>query len=323
MTDIFKSQIVLLGATGMLGRAWRRCLSKLGTSYLAPTRLDCNLANQDSVREYLAAHDFRAIINCAGYTGVDQAEAMQQEALSLNATACGTLAEVCKAKRALLVHYSTDYVFDGQSIFGYSEAAEPNPCNFYGKTKLLGEQLIRESGCQHLIVRTSWLYSHEGTNFVRTIAEKLLRSEPLRVVDDQVGRPTHVDSLASFSCRLASQSKYGTFNISDSGLCSWHEFAVEIRRQLRCSTTITACGSDSFKRAASRPAFSVLDLGKITKALGKPPHWTAGTKQTIQKIVDSNAEAARFHESSRHTQTVPPPALRIAPTTILRRGKAK
>lgn len=293
--------ILLLGSSGMLGRAWARCLSRLNIPYFAPSRQECNFLRPEAMCRFLENLPVRTIINCVGFTNVDGAEKEQDAALAINAHAAGVLAEHCHKRDILLVHYSTDYIFDGQSLFGYRETAEANPCNFYGRTKLLGEKLIVDAGCIHLIIRTSWLYSHECHNFVRTIAKKIRAGDPLTVVDDQVGRPTHVDSLAELSLRLCTNGHTGTFNVTDSGICSWFEFALEIRRQLGAETEVSACSSSNFKTAAERPAFSVLDLSKLIENCGRPPHWTVGLRKTLGLLDSSPPRPKSLAVQSRST----------------------
>lgn len=278
------SPILLLGASGMLGRAWQRCLENQRIPFLAPSSRECDFRKVGQVKDYLQRHSCRAIVNCVGYTKVDDAETQQEAALELNAHAVGVLAEYCDQHDCLLVHYSTDYIFDGHSVFGYTETSNTTPCNFYGRSKLQGEQRILESGCRHLIIRTSWLYSHEGHNFVRTIANRLRIGAAVKVVDDQIGRPTHVDHLATTTLRLASMGQAGIYNITDSGHCSWHEFAVEIGRHIDKSAIITPCSSADFKTIAERPACSVLDLAKISSVCGEPPHWKVGLQAVMDRL---------------------------------------
>jgi dTDP-4-dehydrorhamnose reductase len=219
--------------------------------------------------QHAVAPRFRTVINCAAFTDVDGAEDREQEACAVNGTAVGELAVCCRASDALLVHYSTDYVFDGAATAPYPTSAARAPQGAYGRSKGLGEELLVASGCRHLLIRTSWLYAPWGKNFVDTMA-RLCREKPLvRVVNDQRGRPTSAQYLAARSLALIEAGGQGAFHVTDGGECSWFEFAQEITRATHGSARVEPCSTAEFPRPAARPAYSVLDL-RMTEALIGP-----------------------------------------------------
>jgi dTDP-4-dehydrorhamnose reductase len=224
------------------------------------------------------------VINCAAYTNVDGAETERGLANEVNASAVGNLAGACRRSGALLVHYSTDYVFDGKGKRPYRPEDAIAPINAYGESKALGEQLIGESGCEHLIIRTSWLYAPWGKNFVRTIVSFLQQDHPLRIVDDQRGRPSSAQELAGNSLRLLEAGARGIFHLCDGGECTWFELTREIARQMGRSATVEACTTAELGRAAARPAYSVLDLEKSERLIGQIKPWREALSEVIGRL---------------------------------------
>jgi dTDP-4-dehydrorhamnose reductase len=195
----------------------------------------------------------------------------------INGTGVGELAQCCRRAGATLVHYSTDYVFNGQASQPYPTDHPHDPCNAYGRSKALGESLLLASGCRHLLVRTSWLYAPWGKNFVRTIAG-LVRTRPsLKVVDDQRGRPTSAEHLAAMTLVLLQHEATGIFHVTDAGECTRCDFAGAIatfvRQQHGSAAIIEPCSSDQYPRPARRPAYSVLDIAQTQSLLGPMPAW--------------------------------------------------
>ena len=211
----------------MLGRAWKALLdgSGLAGTTLSHTQLD--LTDRGSI-EAGVREGIDVVINCAAWTDVDSAETNEASATHLNGTAAGWLAERCRAANATLLHYSSDYVFNGRASAPYPTGHALDPVNAYGRGKARGERAIIESGCSHLIVRSSWLYAPWGKNFVRTIAQLARERATLKVVADQRGRPSSVEPLAAASLALESSGARGIFHVTDGGECSWYEFARTI-----------------------------------------------------------------------------------------------
>lgn len=258
--------VAVVGARGMLGRAFCELLTQKQIPFLALDRSNCDLASDDALLEVGARASL--VINCAAYTNVDGAETDEQTARRVNGTAVGLLAAGCKESGAPILHFSTDYVFDGQARAPYATDHPRAPLGAYGRSKALGEELLEASGAEHLLVRTSWVYAAWGKNFVRTMSE-LLRTRPsLKVVADQRGRPTEATALADNAWRLFEGGARGAFHLTDGGECSWFEFAQAIGRAIGSSTPIEPCTTAEFPRPAPRPAYSVLDVSESERRLG-------------------------------------------------------
>lgn len=215
------------------------------------------------------------VINCAAYTDVDGAGSHEEQARLINATAVGLLADRVREVGGRLVHYSTDYVFDGSASDPYQPDHPRRPLGAYGRTKAEGEQRLEDSGADYLLIRTSWLYAAWGKNFVRTIAQLAHDRESIRVVNDQRGRPTSAIHLARLTFRLLGHGAKGCYHGTDGGDCTWFELASEIVAGLGLSCRVEPCLTTEFPRPEPRPAFSVLDLGRTEAAIGPMPHWTA------------------------------------------------
>lgn len=263
---------VVVGANGMLGRAWRELLQHEQLHYLAYDRQQLDITDADAVAAKIP-DGVRFVINGAAYTNVDACEEHEDEAMRINAEGVARLAERCAAIGATLVHFSTDYVFAGLADSPYPVDARINPVSAYGRTKAAGEQAILDSGCSHRTIRTSWLYASWGENFVRTMLRLTDEKDTLSVVNDQRGRPTSARHLAAVSKQLLLGATDGVYHVTDGGECTWFEFAQEIARQAAHTCDIQPCSTDQFPRPAKRPAYSVLDLSRTEAAVGPMPHW--------------------------------------------------
>jgi dTDP-4-dehydrorhamnose reductase len=273
-------RILLTGMKGQVGSALASILPALG-ELLATDRNELNICNPESVQR--AVQDSRpdVIVNAAAYTAVDRAESEQALAHAANADGPRFLAEQAAKAKALLVHFSTDYVFDGEKGSPYTESDPPDPLNVYGKTKLAGEEAIRQSGCRFLIFRTSWVYSHAGSNFALTMLRLAREHKPLRVVDDQVGAPTSASMIAAATCKaipLAMQDSAieGLYHLSAGGATTWCGFARTLLEKCELEAKVTAIRTEDYPTAARRPRYSLLDSGKAMASFGLPSrHWTA------------------------------------------------
>jgi len=275
--------ILLVGDRGMLGRAFRALLDRKARAVSGFDLPDFDAADPAQVATVFAK-PWSALINCAAYTNVDGAEANEQAAMRGNATAPRILADACKRAGIPLVHFSTDYVFAGDAATPYPVDAPLQPLGAYGRTKAAGEEAVRQSGADHLILRTSWLYAPWANNFVRTMA-KLTRDKPaLKVVDDQRGRPTSAEHLARTALDLLDRGARGSFHVTDGGECTWYEFTVEIAKLLGRTCTIAPCTTAEFPRPAPRPAYSVLDLSKTEALLGPMPDWHTNLANVIARL---------------------------------------
>ena len=274
--------ILLLGAGGMLHRAWTELLDRKRISYTSLGRAQLDLRDQKAIGS--AVDQYRVVVNCAGYTDVDGAEAEELLANEVNGTAVGNLARACRQRGALLVHYSTDYVFDGKGKRPYRPRDAIVPINAYGRSKALGERLIGESGCEHLIIRTSWLYAPWGKNFVRTIVAFLQKNHPLRIVNDQTGRPTSAQELAANSQKLIDKGAKGIFHLADGGQCTWFELTGEIARKVNPEANVDSCSTAELDRTAARPAYSVLDLEESERLIGPMKPWKDALRDVIERL---------------------------------------
>ena len=257
-------RVLLTGRSGQVG--WD--LERLLDDVVATDRAALDLADPGAIPGIVREAKPEVIINAAAYTAVDKAESEKGLAMQVNGAAPGLLAEEAKRLGALLVHYSTDYVFDGEKKAPYVEEDAPHPLGVYGASKLEGEKRIRASGCRHLILRTSWVYAPRGRNFFLTIKNA---SKPLRVVDDQRGAPTSSRFLAEYTLALLKKNAEGLLHLVPSGETTWYGFARSILGE---KADIAPIRSSEYPTPARRPANSVLDNRKAAALLGKPlPDW--------------------------------------------------
>ncbi|MCO6059783.1 dTDP-4-dehydrorhamnose reductase [Pseudomonas sp. MOB-449] len=266
-------KILITGHSGQVARELRLALAgKADVVALGRDRLD--LADPEQIRQHVRALAPDLLINAAAYTAVDQAEQEPEAAFAINATAPGVLAEEAAALGIPLFHYSTDYVFDGNGIGRYTEDEPTNPLGVYGSSKLAGEQAIQAVGGQHLILRTSWVYSLYGKNFLLTMQRLLQEREELRVVDDQVGAPTWAGSIAQATVELlegwqAGNRHWGTYHLTNQGETSWFGFASAIAEQLKANgkpcARLVAIPSSEYPTPTQRPLNSRLDGSKLAR----------------------------------------------------------
>lgn len=275
--------ILVLGARGQVGSAWVASLPRV----LSWTRDDLDFSDLNLLRSRLQeASHVTAVVNAAAFTAVDLAESQREMALRLNAEMPGIVADYCQSRGIPLVHYSTDYVYSGRGDTPWREEDPVDPCNYYGLTKLEGENRIRASGCLYFIFRTSWVYDAQGKNFFRTMIRLAREREELKVVADQVGAPTYAPDLVRAShlalqVGLNSESfPVGTYNLAGSGTTSWWGFASEIVKTapipLR-ATTVRPIATEDFPTPARRPLNSRMALDKFERSfVHKMPHWEDG-----------------------------------------------
>lgn len=276
--------MLIFGADGMLGRAWRDWAAATRAGDVGFVGLDaCDIRDAAAV-EATVAPGIQVVVNCAAYTNVDGAEQEEALATQVNGEAVGVLAERCRAVGATLVHYSTDYVFDGQASSPYRVDDVRRPLSAYGRSKAVGEELLEQSGCDYLLLRTSWLYAAHGNNFVRTIMKLASERESLRVVNDQVGRPTCADQLVLTTMSMLRAGARGRHHATDAGQCSWHEFATAIAARANPMCRVDPCTSAEFPRPAKRPAYSVLDISQTERLAGPLPHWRTTLEQTLNRL---------------------------------------
>lgn len=291
--------ILVTGANGQLGNEMRIVTRTSHDTYIftdvvemggqQTTLLD--ITSLEAVQAIVKQHDIRCIINCAAYTNVDKAETDEVMCKLLNATAVNNLSIAMKEVDGILIHISTDYVFGGDPYnTPCKEVQKGTPTGVYGKTKLQGEQNILASGCNHVIIRTAWLYSEFGKNFVKTMLHLTATKPQLKVVFDQVGTPTYAYDLAAAIYEIVSKRKYegnnGVYHYSNEGVCSWYDFTkmiAEFAGHTKCD--VQPCHSDEFPSLVKRPSYSVLDKTKIKQTFGvKVPYWTESLKICMRNM---------------------------------------
>ncbi len=283
--------ILVTGANGQLGNEMRVVARDSANRYLFTDVDELDITDAEAVRQMVVDNDVKVIVNCAAYTNVDKAEDDRAFAELLNATAVKNLAEAIKRNNGVLVHISTDYVFGGtQNNTPCTETQLPNPTGVYGETKLQGERAIVAVGCHHIIIRTAWLYSEFGKNFVKTMLDLTATKPQLKVVFDQTGTPTYAYDLALAIYDIVENRKYegndGIYHYSNEGVCSWYDFTHRIAEYAgHTGCDIQPCHSDEFPSKVVRPSYSVLDKTKIKKTFGvSVPYWTESLKQCISNL---------------------------------------
>ncbi len=288
------TNILVTGANGQLGNEMRQLAGRDSRCrYVFTDVAELDITDLEAVRRCMTEREIGVVVNCAAYTNVDKAEEDEATADLINCRAVENLAAACRERDAVLIHVSTDYVFQGTGHLPCREEEPTDPLGVYGKTKLAGEQVVLRSGCRHLIFRTAWLYSAYGNNFVKTMRRLTAEREQLNVVFDQVGTPTYAGDLAALIFRVVEERTYerhqGIYHFSNEGVCSWYDFAKEIAALSGTVCDIRPCHSDEFPSKVKRPAFSVLDKSKVKRDFGCTiPYW----KDSLEKCI-------RFLEKER------------------------
>lgn len=291
--------ILVTGANGQLGNEMRIVSRQSADRYVFTDVADfpgndtvhLDVTDMEAVREAVSEYDIDIIVNCAAYTNVDKAEADIDACRLLNAKAPENLAVAIREKGGLLIHISTDYVFGGVVYDApLNEDTPTSPTGVYGLTKLEGEEMISRSGCRHIIIRTSWLYSEFGRNFVKTMLALTSSKPSLKVVNDQTGTPTYALDLASAIFDIIenrkAEDREGIYHYSNEGVCTWYEFARTIAEYAgNDECKINPCTSEEYPSPVRRPSYSVLDKTRIKKAFGMSvPHWTDSLKKCLNNI---------------------------------------
>lgn len=275
--------IYITGSNGQLGFELKKLPAFKDAVFLDRSALDLSDLNQ--VEKFLKNTKITTLINTAAYTQVDKAESEKELALKINAEAPELMAQYGQDKNFKFVHYSTDYVFNGKNFAPYVETDITNPVNFYGESKLQGEHLIQKSSSTAIILRTSWVYSSFGKNFVKTMIRLGTEKPALNVVFDQAGTPTWAGDLALVTEELLKNDIAGTFHYSNEGVTSWYDFAREILKMKGIKTPVSPILTAEFPTPAKRPHYSVLNKNKIKLVLGKAiPHWSESLEKCLKEI---------------------------------------
>ncbi len=280
--------ILVTGANGQLGNEMRRVATSSTDNYIFTDVAELDITNYGAISKMVSESGVDVIVNCAAYTNVDKAEDDEAFANLLNNTAVGYLAMAAKVADATLIHVSTDYLFDGSAHIPYTEDQPTAPIGVYGMTKLAGEQSVKESACNYIIIRTSWLYSQWGGNFVKTMQRLTAERDALSVIFDQVGTPTYAGDLADAIGHIIATEqldKCGTYHFSNEGVCSWFDFANVIAEKSGNSCDIIPIHSYEFPAKVTRPHYSVLDKTKFKMTFNyKIPYWTASLDKCINEL---------------------------------------
>ena len=287
-------KLLITGCNGQLGNEMRVLAKDYSQHQFTFTDIEeLDISNFDVLEKYLKKDIPDCIINCAAYTAVDKAEGEKEKAFLINSVAAKNLAELTSKFNALLVHISSDYIFDGKNSKPYVETDSSNPKSLYGKTKLNGEVEIVFNAKKAIIVRTSWLYSSFGINFVKTILEKGKEKGELNVVSDQIGTPTYARDLAKTILEIIPdyhpKNNTEIYHFSNEGVASWYDFAKEILQLANIKCKVNPVETKDYHTAAQRPQYSLLNKTKIKKEFNiQIPYWKDSLKECIQKIIQKN-----------------------------------
>jgi len=275
--------IAILGGRGMLGSDLAQVCTEQQLNFQVFDLPEFDITNAEHVKGVVGRAGI--IINCAAYTNVDRAETETDLAYQVNAEAVGRLGSLARDSGQWILHISTDFVFDGRLDRAYVETDVPNPLNYYGKTKLDGEQLLADSGCKYCIIRTEWTYGRAGNNFITKLIAQARQGKALRVVDDQIGAPTATIEIAKMICKLLPKRPQGTFHFAASGCASRFEVAQFIFEKLGISADLSSCSSSDYAAPAQRPLNSRLDCSKIQAVLGETiEHWQGPLDRFLRSL---------------------------------------
>lgn len=285
-------KILVTGANGQLGKEFQRLKQDYPQfDFVFADRTVLPIEQQSKVNDFFSHMKPYACINCAAYTAVDKAESESEIAIKVNATAVGYLATAASVNNCLFIHVSTDYVFDGESSVPYKETDRINPVNMYGSSKSMGESLAQVHNPDSIIIRTSWVYSEYGNNFVKTMIRLMKERESLNVVNDQIGSPTYAADLAHAIMVVIGHTvsdsaiRKGIYHYSNEGTISWYEFAVAIKELIGSGCNVNPIPTSQYPTPARRPHYSMLDKSKIKSAFSiRIPGWRESLEKCIERI---------------------------------------
>jgi dTDP-4-dehydrorhamnose reductase len=276
-------KVIVTGAKGQLGTDLVHLLANRGYEVYGYGREELDITNFNQVKQVISKINPDIVIHTAAYTKVDLAESEPDQAFLINAYGTRNVAATSEAVGAKLVYISTDYVFDGTANVPYNEFAPTNPLGVYGKSKLAGEQFVRDLHSKFFIVRTSWVYGKHGNNFVKTMLKLAQERDELMIVHDQVGCPTYTVDLANCILQLIQTEKYGIYHVSNSGQCSWYEFAIAIFEEAGIEVKVNPCATKDFPRPAPRPAYSVFEhMALRLNDFKEMPNWRESLKNFLK-----------------------------------------
>jgi dTDP-4-dehydrorhamnose reductase len=285
---VMRKKILVTGANGQLGMEIKQ-LSKAYPlfEFIFTTREEMPLDNPEVIRDFIAKHQPQFLINCAAHTAVDKAESEKDLAYQVNAEAPGIIATACKENNVQLIHISTDYVFNGNGTAPYKESDATDPVNLYGDSKLQGEKKVMEFKPDSIIIRTAWVYSEFGKNFVKTMLRLMADKDQISVVSDQSGTPTYAADLADAILRIISSQQWtpGIYHFSNEGNITWYDFAVAIKELSGSNCKVNPIAAAQYPTPAKRPGYSVLDKTRIKSTFGITiPGWRESLAMCLDKI---------------------------------------
>jgi len=288
--------ILVTGSNGQLGNELRKLVKVSDDCNFVFTDIaELDITNPAAIEALMQAENIAVIINCAAYTAVDKAETDTVAAYRINRDAPGYLAATALKFNAILVHVSTDYVFSGEGFRPYTENSSTDPRSTYGMSKLKAEMAVIDSGCRHIIIRTSWLYSAFGNNFIKTVRKYGRERGHLNMIYDQIGTPTHAADLALAIMAIIPQyddNKCGIYHYSNEGVCSWYDFALEIIAQSGITCTVAPINTEEYPLPAVRPFYSVLNKGKLKHTFNiKIPYWKDSLTRCLKELEEIETTA--------------------------------
>jgi dTDP-4-dehydrorhamnose reductase len=288
-----KQKILVTGSNGQLGKELRKIAASLphpiaiGFDFIFLSKEDLPIHHFEMVRHYFNTYQPQYLINCAAYTAVDRAELEKDKAFQVNGEAVGVMAAICKEHHTRFIHISTDYVFDGRATVPYKEDSTTNPQSVYGASKLEGEKQALQFNPDSIIIRTSWVYSEFGKNFVRTMTKLLSEKDEIDVVNDQIGSPTYAADLAEAILQIINSLQWhpGIYHFSNKGIINWYDLAIAIKELINSNCKINPISTSQYPTQAERPAYSVLDKTKIQKTFNvELRNWKQSLSKCIREI---------------------------------------
>tara|TARA_B100001250_G_C19715416_1_gene751209 strand:+ start:284 stop:1135 length:852 start_codon:yes stop_codon:yes gene_type:complete len=258
--------ILVTGANGQLGQEFQNNVSKSKDDFYFTDEIDLDITNKNHVLNYVSDNQIKLIINCAAYTDVNGSESNKKLAIKVNSESIKNLVEICEEQKLKMIHFSTDYVYNSNNISPIKEDSNINPINYYGFSKREGEKIIEKSLSDSIIIRTSWLYSMYGSNFVKTMIKKGDNGEKIYVINDQFGCPTYAKDLVNVILSIINsrvKPKYKVYNFSNEGYTNWYDFTKKIFELKKLNCSITPVDSENYRSIARRPKYSVLDTSRI------------------------------------------------------------
>lgn len=287
--------ILVTGAAGQIGFDVCHELQERGLPYIGQSSADCDLADRAQVMESVLLYKPDVVIHCGAYTKVDQAEEEKRLAYQVNVEGTANVVAACKQAGAKMLYLSTDYVFSGEGNSFYEIDAPKGPLNYYGETKLQGEQIVSAQLDKGFIVRTSWVFGIHGNNFVKTMLKLSMAHQKVSVVCDQVGSPTYSKDLANMLCDLVLTEQYGFYHATNEGICSWAEFADEIFRQSGKKREVLPLLSCEYPRKATRPLNSRLSKRSLDEAgFSRLPHWKDALKRYLKEFANDEKKGDEY-----------------------------